>query len=120
MFRVCACCSRADGSHAKQLHLFAALIEGSCLADQRVHTPRTGRELRMFEVQFGVGGKLSGLAVRTKIVRACDFGPAHSGEDRSGPQFAVASLLAAAASDAALIGRRLGEAQQCPSAAAPA
>jgi hypothetical protein len=50
--------------------------------------------------------------VGTKIVRACDFGPADRREDRSGPQLSVTGLLAAGAGDEVLFGGRFGEAQQ--------
>jgi hypothetical protein len=93
-------------------HLLAAAFEGGVLSHQRVHTPHAGRALLVLDIQFDVGGELSSMAVWAQIVRACDFGPAHGRQDWPGLQSAATGLLATGASNAALFGGRLGEAQQ--------
>lgn len=66
----------------QNLHLLASLLERRRLAHQRVHTPHTGRELGVLNIQLDVCGELPGMAVRAEIVRAGHFGPAHCREDR--------------------------------------
>jgi hypothetical protein len=59
------------GSHfqiRQQFPLLASLIEGSVLTDHRLHAAHSGRELRVGDVQFDVGGELAGMAVRAQVV----------------------------------------------------
>jgi hypothetical protein len=51
-------------------HLLAALIERNLLTDDRLHAPDAGGELGMLDVQFDIGGELTRMAMRAKIVGA--------------------------------------------------
>ena len=57
----------------QNFHLFAAVIEGGLLAHQRLHAAHPGREFRVLDVQFDIGGKLAGVTVRAPIVGTGDF-----------------------------------------------
>jgi hypothetical protein len=55
------------GSHlqaGQNFHLFAAMIEGRLLADDRLHAAYPGREFRILDIQFDIGGQLADAAVR--------------------------------------------------------
>src|SRR3989475_5871382 len=45
-------------------HLFAAMSEGRLLADDRLQAAYPGREFRIFDIQFDIGGQLADAAVR--------------------------------------------------------
>ena len=64
----------------QNLHLFAPLIEGGRLAHQRLHASHPGREFRIDDVQFDIGGALAEVTVRTPIVGAGDFHRPHGGQ----------------------------------------
>ena len=68
----------------QDFHLFAAMIEGSILANQGVHAAHTGRELGVLDVQFHVGRKLASMAVRAQVVWARDLRMAHHRQHRLG------------------------------------
>ena len=74
------------GSHlqsGQNFHLFAAMIEGSILAHQSVHTAHPGRELHVLDIQFHVGRKLSLMTMRAQIVGTRQFHLAQGGEKPS-------------------------------------
>ena len=68
----------------EQFHLLASVIEGGLLADDRLHAAHSRRELRVFDVQFDIGGELAGMAVRAQVVGTRDFHLAHCGQHRLG------------------------------------
>ena len=96
----------------EQLHLLASVIEGRLLAHHRLHAAHPGRELRVFDVQFDIGGELAGVAVRAQVVGARHFHLAHRRQNRFGAQFPVVSRVAARARQRPLFGGRSGELQQ--------
>lgn len=53
---------------SQQLHLLPSLIEGRLLADHRLHTAHSGRELCILDVQFNIGGELPVMTMRAQIV----------------------------------------------------
>jgi len=69
----------------EQFHLLAPLVEGRLLAHHRLHAAHSGGELPIFDVQFDVGGKLAGMAVRTQVVGTRYLHLTHHGLDRLGP-----------------------------------
>ena len=88
------------------------MIEGRLLAHHRLHAAHSRRELRVFDVQFDVGGELAGMAVRAQVVGARYFHLAHRGQNRLGAQLPVVSLVAARTRDGSLVGGRNWELQQ--------
>ena len=96
----------------QNFHLFTALIEGGLLAHQRLHAPHPGREFRVLDVQFDIGGKLAGVTVRAPVVGAGDFHRAHGGQHGLGAQLPVVSRSAAATRKRALLGGGGGETQE--------
>lgn len=96
----------------QEFHLLPPLLERDLLADDGLHAAHTGRELRVFNVQFDIGGELSAVAVRAQVIRARNVGLAHGSEQRFGAQFLIDGRMAARARDAPLLGRRNGELQQ--------
>lgn len=88
------------------------MVEGPLLTDHRLHATHPSRELRVFDVQFDVGGKLASMAVRAQVVGAQHFHLAHCGQDWLGAQVSVMSLLAAGTRKSTLIGRRGWELQK--------
>ena len=76
----------------KQFHLLASLIEGRLLAHHRLHAAHSGRELGIFDIEFDVGGKLAGMAVRAQVIGARYFRLAHCGQDWLGAQLLEGSL----------------------------
>lgn len=53
----------------QKFQLLASLIEGVFLADDRLHAAHTGRELRVGDIQFDISRELTGMALRTQVVR---------------------------------------------------
>src|ERR1700677_3815370 len=73
------------GSHlqpGQDFDLFAAMIEGSILAHQSLHTAHPGRELRVLDIQFYVGWKLALMAVSAQVVGTRDFYSADRRQNR--------------------------------------
>ena len=60
---------------SEEFHLLTAMIERSFLAHHSLHAAHPRGEFRVFNVQFDIGGKLSGVTVWAQIVgtRDCDF-----------------------------------------------
>jgi hypothetical protein len=87
------------------------VVEGGLLADNGLHAAHAGRELRVFDIQFDIGGELSTMAVRAQIIWTRDGDFAHDAQHWFGAQFLIAGLMAARARDAPLLGRN-GELQQ--------
>jgi hypothetical protein len=96
----------------QQFHLLAPVVEGPLLAHHCLHAPHTRRELRVFDVQFDVGGKLARMAVRAQVPGARHFHFAHHRQDRSGAQSPVRGRVATRTRDGPLVGSRGGELQQ--------
>jgi hypothetical protein len=61
----------------EQFQLLAAMIEGSLLANDSLHTAHPRRELCVFNVQFDIGGELAGMTVRAQVVGARYFRLTH-------------------------------------------
>jgi hypothetical protein len=66
----------------QQLHLLAALLEGSFMTDGSQHPSHARRELRVLYVQFDVDGKLAAMTLVTQVIRTQDCGRAHRGQHR--------------------------------------
>ena len=64
----------------QDFHLLPPVIEGGLLAHQRLHAAHAGREFRVLDVQFDIGGKLAGVAGRAPVVGTGDFHRAHGGQ----------------------------------------
>jgi hypothetical protein len=90
----------------EQFHLPAPLLERSILTHQGLHAAHPRRELGVFNVQFGIGWELAGMAVRTQVVGTRYFHLAHRRENRLGAQLPVVSLLTARTRNAPLAGGR--------------
>ena len=88
------------------------MVEGPLLTDVRLHAAHPRRELRVFDIQFDVGGKLTSMAVRAQIVGTRYFHLAHRGQDWFGAQFLVMRWVAAGTREGPLIGSRGRELQQ--------
>jgi hypothetical protein len=58
---------------SQEFHLLTAMIERSFLAHDSLHAAYARRELRVFDVQFDIGGKLSGVTVWAQVVGTTDF-----------------------------------------------
>ena len=78
------------------------MIERRFVADHGLHAAYAGREFRVLNVQFDIGGKLADAAVRAQIVGTQNFYPTQGGQQGLAAQFAVVRLLAARASHGAL------------------
>ena len=89
----------------EEFHPLASVIEGSLLAHHSLHAAHTGRELRVLNVQFDIGGELALRAVRTQIVGPRYSDCAHHREDGLGPQFPVLGQLTTRARQPTLIRR---------------
>ena len=61
-------------------HLVPALSEGRHAANCREHAPHARREVRLIDVQFNVGGKLSRVAYGTQVIGSLCACPTHHGE----------------------------------------
>ena len=96
----------------KQFHLLPSVVEGCLLADDRLHAAHPGRELRVLNVQFDIGGELAGMAVRAQVVGARHFHHAHHRQDRFGAQFPIMRRVATTTGDGPLVCRRDWELQQ--------
>ena len=70
--------------------LLASAIEGGLLADAGWHAAHSGRELRVFDIQFDIGGEWSAMAVRAQVVGPRDGGLAPRGQPWLGAQFLLA------------------------------
>ena len=81
------------------------MIERRLLTDERLHAANAGRELRVLDIQFDIGGELALLAVRTQIVGPRYSDCAHHREDGLGPQFPVLGQLTTRARQPTLIRR---------------
>src|ERR1039457_6836137 len=68
----------------EQLHLLAAMIEGSFLAHDCLHAAHSRRKLRVFDVQFDVGGELASATVCAQVVGTRHFPSADCGENGLG------------------------------------
>ena len=88
------------------------MVEGGILANRRLHAAHTWRELRIFDVQFDIGGKLTHMAVRAQIVRTRHLRLPYSGEHWFGTQLPVVSLVAARTCNAQLVSGRDRKLQQ--------
>ena len=95
------------------------MLEGCILTHHCLHAANSRRELRVLDVQFQVGGKLSAVTVQAQIIWPHDLGWPHGGEHRFGAQFAVVRLLAAGTRNRTLVRSRDGETQQFGQRAGP-
>jgi len=77
-----------------------------------LHAAHPGREFRVLDVQFSIGGKLAGMTGGAPVVGSGDFRRAHGGQHRLGAQLVVVGLLAAGASHGARFVGRGWELQQ--------
>src|SRR5208283_2129233 len=82
------------------------------LAHERLHAAHPRRELRVFDVQFDIGGELTRLAVWTQVVRTQHFRPAHHGQQGLGTQLPIMSPVATSTRDGPLLGGRGRELQE--------
>jgi len=64
----------------EQFHLLAAMIEGRFATNQRQHAAHTWRQVRLLNVQSGIGRALSVMTVRTQIPGAPELDLAHGGQ----------------------------------------
>ena len=48
----------------QELHLLAAVIEGSLLAHQSLHATHSGGSFRVLDIQFDIGRELADVTVR--------------------------------------------------------
>ena len=96
----------------QDFHLLAAMIEGGLLTHDRLHAAHPRRELRVFDVQFDIGGELAGMTVRAQVVGARYFHFPHRRQNRLGAQLPVVSLVAAGTRKAPLVGNRSWKLQE--------
>jgi hypothetical protein len=82
---------------SQQLDLTACVVERRFRANQRQHTAHTGRQIQLFYVQSGIGGKLPVMTLRTQIPRALKLDFAHGGEHSPRTHFAITGFLSAGA-----------------------
>src|SRR5438094_3953252 len=101
-----------DLQASQNSHLFATVIEGGLLARPRLHTPHSGREGRVLDIQFSISGELASVTARAHKVGTRHLHLAQSGEDRLGAQLPIVSLFSARARKAPLIGGGYRELQQ--------
>jgi hypothetical protein len=88
------------------------VIEGGLLAHDGLHAANSRGELRVFDIQFDIGGELSVVAAWAQIIGTRYGHLAHGGQNRLAPQFPKAGLLAARARDVPPFSGRRGELQQ--------
>jgi hypothetical protein len=96
----------------QNFHLFAAVIEGRLLADDRLHAAHSGRKLRVLDIQFDIHRKLADAALRAQKVRSRNACRAEDRHDGFGTEFLVWSVMATRTRQLALLGRRGLELQQ--------
>ncbi len=63
----------------------ASVIERRLGDYQRQHAAYAGRQFLVLDVQLGIDGKLSVMAVRAEITGARQFGPTQSGQHMACP-----------------------------------
>jgi hypothetical protein len=68
----------------QQFHVLASVIEGGLLADDGLHAAHAGGELRIFDIQFNIRGRLPAVTVWAQIIGTRDFHPTHRSQDRLG------------------------------------
>ncbi len=83
--------------------VLASLIEGRFRPHQRQHAAYAGRQIRLVDVQSGIGGELPVVAVRAEIPGAQELDLAHCGEYMPVAHLAVARPLTAEAGNLPLI-----------------
>jgi hypothetical protein len=96
----------------QELQLLAAAVEGGFLAYQSLHAVHPGRKLRVGDVQFHVDWKVAGMASGTQVVGTGDTYRTYDRQDGFAADFLVGGLMATAARQLTLIGRRGWELQQ--------
>src|SRR5438876_6247198 len=101
-----------DLQASQNSHLFATVIEGGLLARPRLHTPHSGREGRVLDIQFSISGELASVTARAHKVGTRHLHLAQGGEDRLGAHLPIVSLFSARARKAPLIGGGYRELQQ--------
>ena len=109
-----------DLQASQNSHLFATVIEGGLLARPRLHTPHSGREGRVLDIQFSISGELASVTARAHKVGTRHLHLAQGGEDRLGAHLPIVSLFSARARKAPLIGGGYRNCSNSLSAAAPA
>jgi hypothetical protein len=97
---------------ARHPDLLAAVIEGSFLTHQSLHTAHSRREFRILDIQLDIGGELPPVTVRAQVIGPGQVHCTHNGEDRFGAQLTVVRLMATTAGNVALFGGRGRELQQ--------
>ena len=65
---------------SQQLDLTASVVEGHFGTSQRQHAAHARRQLQPLNVQRGIGGELSVMALRTQIPGAQEPDLAHNGQ----------------------------------------
>ena len=86
------------GSHLKtgeQFDLLASVIERCLRTDQRQHAAHTGRALCFVDIQSGIGGKLTIMALRAQIPRALKLNLAYCSEYMASTHLAVTGFVSA-------------------------
>jgi hypothetical protein len=109
------CALHRFGGHlqaGQNFHLFPPVIEGGLLAHESLHAAHSRREFRVLDVQFHIGGKLTGVTVRAPVAGTGDFHRAHGGQHGLGTQLPVVSLAATATRKGAPVGGGSGETQE--------
>src|SRR5207244_12550878 len=71
------------------------LLERQSMAPCVQHASKSGGEFRILDVEFGVYGKLTVMAVVTQIIRAQTLGFAYSGQHGFGTQLQILRRMAA-------------------------
>ena len=101
-----------DVQASQEFHLLASVIEGSLLAHRGQHPAYARRELRMVDVQFDIGGKLSGMAARTQVIRPRNMCATEHREKRLGAESLILRMVTTGARQLALLQRRGFEFEQ--------
>jgi hypothetical protein len=91
---------------SQEFHLLASMIERNLLTHQRQHAAHAGREFRILEIQFDIGGKLSHMTLRTQVIRPRNARWSEHGENRLGAKSLILRLVTAAARQLALLPSR--------------
>ena len=92
--------------------MIPALSKGRHAADGRQHAPHSRREVRLIDIQFNVGRKLSRVAGGTQVIGSVNMGPAHHGEYWARTHSFISGDSTARARNGAMLVIGWGEAQQ--------
>jgi len=87
-------------------------FEGGFLPYQSLHAAHPGRKLRIFDVQFDIHRKLTDVTWGTQVVGAGNAHRTYDRQDGFATDFLVLGVMATAARQLTLIGRRGFELQQ--------